>query len=61
MPKHWIPLESNPEVITEFAGRIGLDSSAWAFHDVFGLDDEVGALGGGSPFPKRARCRHAVL
>jgi ubiquitin carboxyl-terminal hydrolase L3 len=41
MPKKWIPLESNPEVITDFASRIGLDTQQWAFHDVFGLDEEV--------------------
>lgn len=41
MPKKWIPLESNPEVITDFASRIGLDTKQWAFHDVFGLDEEV--------------------
>lgn len=41
MPKKWLPLESNPEVITEFASRIGLDTTKYAFHDVFGLDEEV--------------------
>lgn len=41
MPKKWIPLESNPDVITEFAGRIGLDTAQFSFHDVFGLDPEV--------------------
>jgi len=42
MPKKWLPLESNPEVMTEFASRIGLDTSQVAFHDIFGLDPEVG-------------------
>lgn len=37
--KKWLPLESNPEVMTEFASRIGIDSSQYAFHDVFGLDE----------------------
>jgi ubiquitin carboxyl-terminal hydrolase L3 len=46
MPKKWLPLESNPEVMTEFASRIGLDTSQVAFHDIFGLDPEV----------KRASC-----
>lgn len=41
MPKKWIPLESNPEVMTEFAGRIGLDTQQHAFHDIYGLDEEV--------------------
>lgn len=39
MVKKWLPLESNPEVMTEFASRIGLDTSKYAFHDVFGLDE----------------------
>jgi hypothetical protein len=52
MPKKWIPLESNPEVITEFASRIGLDTQQWAFHDVFGLDEEVKAAAADL-------CRHA--
>jgi ubiquitin carboxyl-terminal hydrolase L3 len=47
MPKKWIPLESNPDVITEFASRIGLDTQQWAFHDVFGLDEEVKAAAAG--------------
>lgn len=41
MPKKWIPLESNPEVMTEFAGRIGLNTAQAAFHDIYGLDEEV--------------------
>lgn len=41
MPKKWIPLESNPEVMTEFASRIGLDTAKYSFHDIYGLDDEV--------------------
>lgn len=46
MPKKWLPLESNPEVMTEFAGKIGLDVSRHAFHDVLGLDPEVGRCSG---------------
>eukprot|EP00775_Hariotina_reticulata_P001552 gene1552-1891_t len=44
MPKRWLPLESNPEVMTEFASRIGLDTSQVAFHDIFGLDPELLAM-----------------
>jgi hypothetical protein len=44
MPKKWIPLESNPEVMTEFASRIGLDTQQYSFHDIYGLDDEVRRL-----------------
>lgn len=36
--KHFIPLESNPDVFTQLAGRLGL-SSKFAFHDVLSLDD----------------------
>lgn len=41
--KHWIPLESNPEVLNSFAHRIGVQNipSLYKFHDVFGLDDEM--------------------
>ena len=39
-PKTWIPLESNPRVITAFARRLGMPR-ALAFHDVLGLDDEL--------------------
>jgi hypothetical protein len=38
MTRTWIPLESNPEVLTEFAVKLGLDGSKWQFSDVFGLD-----------------------
>lgn len=55
MPKKWIPLESNPEVITDFAGRIGLDTSKWAFHDVYGLDDEVCTCLAASGYHQTAR------
>ena len=43
MPKKWIPLESNPEVMTEFASRIGLDTKQYSFHDIYGLDEEASA------------------
>ena len=36
--KHFIPLESNPELFTELIHRLGL-SSAIGFHDVFSIDD----------------------
>ena len=38
MPKKWLPLESNPEVLNDFAASLGLDVAQFAFHDVFGLD-----------------------
>ncbi|KAI8475782.1 MAG: peptidase C12, ubiquitin carboxyl-terminal hydrolase 1 [Monoraphidium minutum] len=44
MGKKWLPLESNPEVMTEFAERIGLDTTQHAFYDVLGLDEELLAM-----------------
>ena len=37
----WLPLESNPEMFTKFARRIGSLPSEWSFIDVFGFDDET--------------------
>lgn len=39
----WLPLESNPEVFTQFAHSVGLPSD-WGWHDVYGLDDELLAM-----------------
>lgn len=39
----WVPLESNPEVITKFARKLGLPTN-WAFVDVLGLDPEFLAM-----------------
>lgn len=36
--KHFIPLESDPEIFTELARSLGL-SKQWAFHDVLTLDE----------------------
>ena len=36
----WVGLESNPEVLSEFAHRGGVPDS-WAFSDCLGLDDEL--------------------
>jgi len=36
----WPPLESNPQVMNDFAHRSGLPEH-WAFSDVLGLDDEL--------------------
>ena len=36
--KKWIPLESNPDVLNDFATRLGLDISQYCFCDVYGLD-----------------------
>uniref|UniRef100_A0A061SEX6 Ubiquitin carboxyl-terminal hydrolase n=1 Tax=Tetraselmis sp. GSL018 TaxID=582737 RepID=A0A061SEX6_9CHLO len=42
--KRWLPLESNPEVMTTFLGQLGVDTSKWAFCDIFGLDQELLAM-----------------
>lgn len=36
-PKQWVPLESNPDVLTRFGHALGLPSSL-SFTDVWGLD-----------------------
>ncbi|XP_030384247.1 ubiquitin carboxyl-terminal hydrolase [Scaptodrosophila lebanonensis] len=36
----WIPLESNPEVLTKYIHKLGV-SPAWSLSDVIGLDDEM--------------------
>lgn len=36
--KRWLPLESNPAVLNEFAERIGMTDANYRFCDVFGLD-----------------------
>ncbi|KAG8878113.1 ubiquitinyl hydrolase 1 [Serendipita sp. 405] len=40
----WAPLEANPEVLTLWAGRVGLSTKLTQFSDVYGLDDELLAL-----------------
>lgn len=42
--KSWLPLESNPAVMTDYLGKLGLDTKRWQFHDVLGLDEELLAL-----------------
>jgi ubiquitin carboxyl-terminal hydrolase L3 len=34
----WLPLESNPEIVTPFARRVGMPA-AFGFCDVYGIDD----------------------
>lgn len=37
---NWPPLESNPEVFTEYLHKIGM-SNKWAIGEVFGFDEEL--------------------
>merc|ERR550525_343851 len=39
----WFPLESNPEIFSEFAHSVGLPPD-WGWHDVLGLDPELLAM-----------------
>ena len=42
--KRWLPLEANPDVVTDFAASLGADVGALRFCDVFSLDEvSVGA------------------
>ncbi len=38
MGKRWLPLESNPEVLNDFAAKLGMSVDKFKFCDVFGLD-----------------------
>lgn len=40
---HWVPLESNPEMLNEFARKVGLPEP-WEFVDVFGIDPDLLAM-----------------
>lgn len=42
MGKRWVPLEANPEVLTNYAKQLGLDTSKMTFCDVYSLDDVSG-------------------
>ncbi|KAI7846271.1 hypothetical protein COHA_000250 [Chlorella ohadii] len=42
--KKWVPLESNPDVLNEYAAKLGADLSQYQFCDVFGLDEELLAM-----------------
>lgn len=39
----WVPLEANPEVLNNFARKLGVDleRQGFAFQDVYGLDEEL--------------------
>lgn len=40
---HWLPLESNPEVMNKFLTGLGVPG-AWSVNDVLGLDDDLLAM-----------------
>lgn len=37
---HWVPLESNPDVLNAFASKVGMPDG-WGFTDIFGTDPEL--------------------
>jgi len=37
---HWVPLESNPEVFSQYAQKLGIDPK-WNFTDVYGFDPDL--------------------
>ena len=39
-PFNWPPLESNPEIFTEYMRECGLPNT-WAFGEVFGFDEDL--------------------
>jgi len=39
--RSWLPLESNPEVLSSYARALGAPAAASTFADVYGLDDEL--------------------
>eukprot|EP01132_Coremiostelium_polycephalum_P006149 gene6149-7659_t len=38
--KNWVPLEANPEVMTQFMQNLGV-STDWQFVDIYGIDPEL--------------------
>lgn len=40
----WVPLESNPELYSSWSSSMGLDTSKYAFVDIYGLDDDLLAM-----------------
>merc|ERR1719191_2406474 len=37
---HWVPLESNPDVLNTFCKGVGMPNG-WEWTDVFGVDEEL--------------------
>jgi len=35
--KLWMPMESDPKLVTRYMGKLGVDTSKWEFHDMFDL------------------------
>ena len=39
--KEWLPLESDPQLFSDYAEAIGFPTTMFKFHDVFGVDKEM--------------------
>lgn len=57
MQTAWEPLEGTPTALNALANQLGLDTNAWHFVDVLGLDDEILAV----TIPPTARCTALIL
>lgn len=40
----WVPLESNPELYTSWSASMGVNTTKFAFTDIYGLDDDLLAM-----------------
>ena len=40
----WVPLEANPELFTSWCSSMGMDTSKFAFHDIYGTDPDLLAM-----------------
>lgn len=39
MPKNWFPLESNPDVMTQYVANLGVNMRDLQFHDVLSTEE----------------------
>ncbi|KAL4858837.1 Ubiquitin carboxyl-terminal hydrolase isozyme L3 [Chlorella vulgaris] len=44
MGKKWVPLEANPDVLNDFAAKLGVSTARFQFTDIWGLDSELLAM-----------------
>lgn len=40
----WVPLEANPDLFTSWCSSMGMDTSKFAFHDIYGTDPDLLAM-----------------
>ena len=40
-PFNWAPLESSPEIFTEYMAKVGVDTTNWQISEVFGFDEDL--------------------